>query len=66
MVLLQIKDPLELFLKGREFLHCSGFLTHRDRSKAVVSDVLTQTLRIMMQMRATNYYTVYCSITELP
>ena len=27
MVLLQLKDPLELFMKSREFLHGSGFLS---------------------------------------
>ena len=30
MVLLQLKDPLELFLKSREFLPGSGFLSRRD------------------------------------
>ena len=27
MVFLQLKDPLELFVKRREFLPCSGFLS---------------------------------------
>ena len=27
---LQMKDPLELFVKSREFLHGSGFLSRRD------------------------------------
>ena len=30
MVLLQLKDPLELFVKRREFLPSSGFLSRRD------------------------------------
>ena len=30
MVLLQLKDPLELFVKRRKFLPGSGFLSHRD------------------------------------
>ena len=30
MVLLQLKDPLELFLKSREFLPGSGFLSRRE------------------------------------
>ena len=30
MVLLQLKDPLELFVKSREFLPGSGFLSRRD------------------------------------
>ena len=30
MVLLQLKDPLEIFVKGREFLPGSGFLSRRD------------------------------------
>ena len=30
MVLLQQKDPLELFVKSREFLPGSGFLSRRD------------------------------------
>ena len=30
MVLLQLKDPLELFVKSREFLPGSGFLSCRD------------------------------------
>ena len=30
MVLLQLKDPLELFVKGMEFLPGSGSLSRRD------------------------------------
>ena len=30
MVLLQWKDPLELFVKRREFFHGSRFLSYRD------------------------------------
>ena len=30
MVFLQMKDPLELFMKSREFLYGSGFLSRRD------------------------------------
>ena len=30
MVVLQLKDTLELFVKRREFLPVSGFLSHRD------------------------------------
>ena len=30
MVFLQLKDPLELFAKSREFLPGSGFLSRRD------------------------------------
>ena len=30
MVLLQLKDPLELFMKSREFLPGSGILSRRD------------------------------------
>ena len=39
MVLLQLKDPLELFVKSREFLPGSGFLSRRDMTLAVESDV---------------------------
>ena len=39
MVLLQLKDPLELFMKRREFLPGSGFLSRRDMTLAVESDV---------------------------
>ena len=39
MVLLQLKDPLELFVKSREFLPGSGFLSRHDMTKAVESDV---------------------------
>ena len=39
VVLLQLKDPLELFVKRREFLPSSGFLSYRDTTKAVESDV---------------------------
>ena len=35
----QQEDPLELFVKRREFLPCSGFLSRRDMTKAVESDV---------------------------
>ena len=38
-VLLQLKDPLELFLKRRNFPPCSGFLSHRDMTQAVERDV---------------------------
>ena len=37
MVFLQLKDPLELFVKSREFL--PGFLSRRDMTLAVESDV---------------------------
>ena len=33
MVLLQQKDPLELFVKSREFLPGSGFLSRRDMTQ---------------------------------
>ena len=39
MVLLQLKDPLELFVKSTEFLPGSGFLSRRDMILAVESDV---------------------------
>ena len=35
MVLLQLKDPLELFVKRREFLPCSGFLSRSDINLSV-------------------------------
>ena len=38
---LQLKDPLELFLKRREFLPCSWFLSHRDMTSAIESDIKT-------------------------
>ena len=39
MVPLQLKDPLELFVNSREFLSSSGFLSRRDMTLAVESDV---------------------------
>ena len=39
MVLLQLEDPLELFVKRRAFLRSSGFLSRRDMTEAVESDV---------------------------
>ena len=39
MVLLQLKDPFELFVKRREFLPGSVFLSGRDMNLAVESDV---------------------------
>ena len=39
MVLMQLKDPLERFVKSREFLPGSGFLSRRDMTYAVESDV---------------------------
>ena len=39
MVFLQLKVPLELFVKSREFLPGSGFLSRRDMTAAVKSDV---------------------------
>ena len=45
MVLLRLKDPLELFMKRREFLPGSGFLSCRDMTlEAVESDVQTNSL----------------------
>ena len=34
MVPLQLKDPWELFVKRREFLRCSRFLSRRDMTSA--------------------------------
>ena len=39
MVVQQLKDPLKLLVKRREFLPVTGFLSHRDMTKAVESDV---------------------------
>ena len=39
MVLLQLKDPLELFVKSRGFLPSSRFLSRRNMTFAVESDV---------------------------
>ena len=41
MVLLQLKDPLELLVKRREFLPGSRFLSRRAMTLVVVSDVKT-------------------------
>ena len=38
MVLLQIKDPLELFVKSGGFFPGSGLLSHRDMTLAIESD----------------------------
>ena len=39
MVLMQLKDPSELFAKRREFISGSRFLFRRDMTYAVESDV---------------------------
>ena len=39
MVLLQLKDLMELFMKSREFLPGSGFLSRRDMTYDVESNV---------------------------
>ena len=39
MVLLQLNVPLELFVTGREFLPGFAFLSRRDMTSAVESDV---------------------------
>ena len=39
VVLLQLKDPLEPFVKRMEVLPGSGFLFRRDMTKAVESDI---------------------------
>ena len=39
MVLLQLKDPLELFPKRREFIHRFGFLSRCDMTLAVDRDL---------------------------
>ena len=43
MVLLPLKDPLELFGKRTEFLPGSGYLSRRDMTLAVESDVKSKT-----------------------
>ena len=43
-MLLQLIDPLTLFVKRKEFLSGSGFLSRRDMTLAVESDVKTQNL----------------------
>ena len=43
MVLLQLKGPLELFVKRREFLPGSGFLFRRHMTLAFGSDIKPQT-----------------------
>ena len=49
-VRLQLKDPLELPVKIREFLPCSGFLSRRHMTQAVESDVNPQTF-LPLQVR---------------
>ena len=44
MVLLQLKDPLELFVKSREFLLRSRFLSRRDMTQTVEINVKTHSL----------------------
>ena len=39
MVFLQLKDPLELFVKSKEFLLGPGLLSRCDMTQAVESDV---------------------------
>ena len=39
MAPLQLKDPLELFVKSRQYLPGSGFLSRRDMTEPVESDV---------------------------
>ena len=41
MVLLQLKDLLDLLVGRREFLQCSGFVSRRDMTQAIESDVKT-------------------------
>ena len=41
MVVQQLKDPLELFVKRREFFPCSRFVSRRNMTQAVESDVKT-------------------------
>ena len=47
MVLLQLKDPLELFVKSREFLPGSGFLSRRDMTYAVESDAKPNSFKFL-------------------
>ena len=44
MVLLQLIDPLELFVKRKEFLPGSGFPSRCDMAQAVESDVKTHSM----------------------
>ena len=56
MVLLQLKDALELFVKRREFLPSSGFLSHKDMTKAVKSDVKTHPIIPSNQVQSAHTY----------
>ena len=49
MVLLRLKDPLELFVKRRESVPGSGFLARRDMTKAVESDIKPLTFLPLFQ-----------------
>ena len=52
---LQMKDPLELSIKRREFLPGSVFLSHRDITLAVESNVKTNTFPLSV----TSHYEIF-------
>ena len=55
MVLLQLKDHLELFVKRREFFPGSRFLSRRDMTLAVKSDVKPNSFLRSFRIFWTNY-----------
>ena len=62
MVLLQLKDPLELFVKRREFLPGSRFLSCRNMTQADESDVKPKTFLPLNGPVAVNVNVVTCTL----
>ena len=54
MFLLQQKVPLELFVKSREFIPGSGFLSRRDMTYAVERDVKSNSFLPSFQSEPVN------------
>ena len=65
-MLLQLKDPLELFVKRREFLRGSGSLSCRNMIKAVESDVKNIASFLPFDCKDTIDDRSQCGTFELP
>ena len=64
MVLLQLKDLLELFVKEEKYLPGSAHLSRLDMTLAVESDVKTVFLISFLQRAYVSMYNVYVSVEQ--
>ena len=62
MMLLQLRDPLDIFIKRREFLTDSGFLSRCDMTYAVESNLIT--IPSFLPFKTIEPYNFFCILTD--